>query len=227
MTSSENSREQDVHDCPGEERLVGVVDGDACDDALLDHLAGCDDCRALLGRSEAALRYALGGLADGELRVEARETAPRVPVTANHPRLLLLGALAAVVLVAALLDLRSAPPVARPGTPAPAAETARGIAAGGAGVVDRPVTTVDPDAARLRAVAERIERLLAGDESPGIVAEERERLALAALATAQTRGDVLGAAARDRALRGVVERYPGTRGSEVAAARLAAREESR
>lgn len=53
--------------CPAETDLIGLVDGDlapARAEEVTGHLADCAECRVALGRTEAALRYALGGLVD-------------------------------------------------------------------------------------------------------------------------------------------------------------------
>ena len=55
--------------CPSEEELVLFVEDEIPEDqatVLADHVAACADCRRLIARSEAALRYALGGIADRE-----------------------------------------------------------------------------------------------------------------------------------------------------------------
>ncbi len=75
--------------CPDEADLVALVDGDLArerEDAVITHLALCADCRGLLGRTEAALRYALGGIADGEMVGDAESTPEPVGPRAALPR---------------------------------------------------------------------------------------------------------------------------------------------
>src|SRR5262245_13249640 len=57
--------------CPSELELVEFVDGAlgaAAAERVEEHLVACGSCRELLARSEAALRLALGGIADSAAR---------------------------------------------------------------------------------------------------------------------------------------------------------------
>jgi anti-sigma factor ChrR (cupin superfamily) len=194
--------------CPAEEDLVLFVEGDlgeARTEEVAEHLVQCEDCRRLLGRSEAALRYALGGLADAE---------SAAPVVARPRGRLLRVALAAsaaaaAVVAAAVFVVRGADEsrnVARVGTPADAPHTA--IEA-----PPRPATIAD-QIALLQARAER----LAATPSP---ADESSDVALAALAAAEARLDLGMDTGRAR-LADVVEEFPGTTAAREARARLAA-----
>ncbi len=164
--------------CPSERELVELVEGDLAPDRttdVLDHLSVCDDCCGLMARSEAALRYALGGLAD--TGAEVQPVLPETPVVA--PRRLrrvlwtaLASAAAVVVAVGLARDERAldTAPVASPPIAAPVPQVA---------------PTLD---ARLDDLVARAERCLtplpdeAGELLAGLEAAERARTLLAALA---------------------------------------------
>jgi DNA-directed RNA polymerase specialized sigma24 family protein len=81
-TPAAGSGRPSMTSCPSEEELVLLAEEalePAAADAAVAHLAECEACRLLLGRSEAALRYALGGMADAEAAVPAGRSAPTRP----------------------------------------------------------------------------------------------------------------------------------------------------
>ncbi len=195
--------------CPGESRLIRLIDGDltSSEEAVaVDHLAACDECRALLGRSEAALRYALGGIADAE-RAPASAAAAPAP---RRPARFRVAALAAAMLASATVAGVTWKTVQHARRPARAVPTICVLPA---------VTPEMMREVRLDALIQQAESLTVRETSR--LSEERDLLALGALAAAETRGDVLGAAPERAGLRNVVAMYPGTSAARVAAARLA------
>ena len=196
--------------CPSEEELVLFVEdelpAEAADD-VADHLVACAACRRLVARSEAALRYALGGAADRErvatvaAAVESR-TPARMPARfAMRRRAAIAGLVTAAAAAAVLVIVR---------TPRDDGTVAR---VGTSAVVDprHPPTLCD----EVDGLLARMDRLAAPPSEDG-----SSDVALAALAAAEARLD-LGMATGEARLRDVVERFPGTPESREARARLA------
>jgi hypothetical protein len=182
--------------CPSEEDLVLLVEdgADAAPEAAA-HLAECEACRRLLGRSEAALRFALGGLAD--------EAAASPVLAPAAPRRLRFVAAAAAVLVAAALG---------------------GVALLDAGgdrgdVAAAPPTVPGSPEARIDALLAAAERLAA----PVPEDDDGADVALAALAAAEARV-ALGMPTAAARLRDVVDAFPGTAAAREARARIDALE---
>ena len=211
--------------CPTEQELVGLVDGDLTEvraAEVADHLAECADCRALLGRSEAALGYALGGIedaavpayvargndltsgidegADGDPAVAAPPASSLQPPACRSWAVWTPVAAAAVLLVAVVVATSTSEPTVAPRTEV--AERDAGLQA-------------------LLADARR----LADAPSPGVPVQEE--LALAALSSAETRLSVGLAAEGAERLRQVSERFPGTVAANESLVRLAALERPR
>lgn len=194
--------------CPAEEDLVLLVEGDLDQrraDAVTDHLVACEACRRLVGRSEAALRYALGGLADAERTAGVARPVRRVRWVAVSAA----AGVAATLLVALALHHDDAE--------APAATTA-------------DVGTVSPAPASPRTLDDEINALLARTErlaAPVHAGEgDDSDVSLAALAAAEARID-LGMDTGAARLRDVVERFPGSPAAREARARIASLEGGR
>ncbi len=198
--------------CPAEHDLVGLVDGELSpgdETAVVDHLAECADCCALLGRLEASLRFAVGGLADVG---EWTEPAP-VRALAFAWRRAAIAAAAALVLAipVAKLALDRLPPRTLQVQSFFTATDAKLF-------VDDDVAMRDDELVGwllMDAQALRREQQEEGED------EERELLALGAFAAAQTRADVLGDDSARARLTDVVERFPGTSSAREARALIA------
>ncbi len=206
--------------CPGEAELVGLVDGAldaASEETVLLHLATCAPCRLLLGRSEAALRYALGGVADtGGLAVTgyaaahghvAAEGAP--PPRGAVLRGLLVAGLAAACAFVAVTAPR--PHAAAPGR----APSAGDVASARDVALDAELDALLADTERLRSDAARL------------APSEREILAAGALAAAESRTLTADEVTARRRLADVAERFDGTAAAREAARLLVAAEHGR
>jgi anti-sigma factor RsiW len=178
--------------CPAEPDLLALVDGDLDARRAIEvtaHLAECAACGRALAQAEAALCYALGGLADAE-----RVATVRVPVETAVPLRQRLAALAAAALLCVCvtsLARRGNDPVAR------SAQSARSLESAAL------VAHLD----RLLDDARRLARTPTPDEAHD---------AVAALASAEARAEVLGPeSARSGYLR-VIAGFPGSPQAETA-----------
>lgn len=191
--------------CPDEPELLALVDGDleaSRGDAVLDHLGDCADCRATIAHAEAALCYALGGLADQE------RTA--TPVTRSSPlsirRLLPFAAAAALLVSIGLLA------ATRSGE-RKSLTTADADSGPDVGPSQVAVgTTLHP--ARPLTLDERLDALLA--ETRALAARQLDDAddvdygAISALAAAESRTTLIGVEAGRASLAAVVSDFPGT-----------------
>lgn len=199
--------------CPSEEDLVLFVEGTGWDapepgsEAVADHLTACAACRALVARSEAALRYALGGVADRS-RVAGGADVRRARSTASTRRSVAPWLAAAAAVVAAIAGtwgiLRS------PGV------------GGDVGVRGATVAHAPSIGGRAADAAAQVDELLARADRLAAAArpEPASDAALAALAAADAR---LGLGMPTAAARyeDVIDRFPGTPEAREARARLA------
>ncbi|MCE9638006.1 MAG: hypothetical protein K8T90_20080 [Planctomycetes bacterium] len=202
--------------CPAEEELVLHVEGDLDPrraDAVADHLVECEACRRLVGRSEAALRYALGGLADAE-RTATVAVAEAAPAT-RPPRVVRRAALSAAVGIAATVLVAVA--LRSSNAQAPSVSSAD---VGTVAHVARAPLTLDDEINALLARTARLAAPVHADES------NDSDVSLAALAAAEARID-LGMDTGAARLRDVVERFPGSTAAREARARIAALEGGR
>ncbi len=197
--------------CPPERELLELVDGELAAeraDAVGEHLALCADCRVLLGASEAALRFATGGLADSGRWTPGPASMPTpVPTPVPVRRLRWKRLVAAAVVLIAVGGVWALPPSAT----APKSKSASTVAS---------ATPTAPDA-EIAALTARIDRLHARAQSATL--RPRELLATGALAAAEARSITAGTGARDARLRDVIERFDGTVAAREARALLAAR----
>jgi len=193
--------------CPDDRELLELIDGELRPEreaVVVEHLAGCEDCRRGVGRSEAALTYALGGLADSGRWAPDRR---RAPVAAAHPawtrtRLAGIAALALAATLVAAVVLSGDPSPGVGVDPEFALESAR---------KEGPRT-------ELRNLLARAERLRdRADEAP----DGRDLLAAGALAAAEVRVWTVGQAAARARVQDVIERFPGTPAAREARAHLA------
>lgn len=202
--------------CPDERELLELVDGDLAEDRaddVVDHLGCCEECRLALGRSEAALLYALGGLADtGRWSATPTPSVPAAtdgnvdePDAAEQPERRPLLRLAVPALAAAAAMLVGALALLTDGSPAPTRPDDL------VGAAPRPET-------ELRGLLARAEALR--DTSP-TAPDSRDLVAAGALAAAEARIWTLGPEAARARMQDVVERFPGTAAAREARALLA------
>jgi len=207
--------------CPDDRELLELVDGELTPEQAIDvieHLTECAPCRMAIGRSEAALDYALGGLSDtGRWSLgPAAELLPVAPLKRRHPgrrRWLAGGGLAAAAALFFALYLL-------PGPSQGVATDAGSVADAADTHMDTHVTATGPQA-ELQLLLARAERLrdTAGSESQN---DGRELLATGALAAAQVRAWTVGPDAARVRVQDVIERFPGTSAAREARALLAA-----
>ncbi len=205
--------------CPDDRELLELIDGELTPEQAIDvieHLTECAPCRMAIGRSEAALDYALGGLSDTGRwsRVPAAELQPVAPLKRRHPRRrrwLAGGGLAAAAALFLALYLLSSPSQDVPTDVGSVANVADSHA-------DTHVHPTGPQA-ELQSLLARAERLrdTAGSESQD---DGRELLATGALAAAQVRAWTVGADAARVRVQGVIDRFPGTSAAREARALL-------
>lgn len=171
--------------CPAESDLLALVDGDldsARAEELTDHLALCPECALSLARAEAALCYALGGLADQE-----RTAIPAAPTPRAVPWPQGVAALAAAVLLAAGI-----------------AALGRSDAGPRSHEATVPAPTESAAASHLDVLLSRARALAAQRDTPA------DHAAVAALAAAEAREVAIGPGAGQAGYLGVIAAFPGS-----------------
>jgi len=207
--------------CPDDRELLELVDGELRPERefeVVDHLAECADCRLALGRAEAALDFALGGLADtGRWSPRSVTRASPAASPAPGPAALNIRAMgirapgvcalatAATLLVALAVSSKHSD---RLGGDSDAASL---------GATPRQIAELEPSA-ELHMLLARAEQLR---DAVVPAHDGRDLLAAGALAAAEVRAWTVGPGAARARVRDVVERFPGTPAARDARALLA------